>query len=525
VTATPVAQPGSRFLTGGGRVTIFVGAALVWAVAQAGVGGELVNGGGWPSFTSFWRAAIRPELGWEFVQLTVDAAAITMAYAILGTALSLVLGLFGALTLSRLFTGGGIHWWISRALLAVPRSIHEIIWALLLLQVFGFDPLVAVLAIALPFGAVTAKVFAETIDSTDPAPFRYLRASGARRLTALMYGIAPAVRGELLSYSFYRLECAIRSAAVLGVIGAGGLGFQLDLSFETLRYNEIWTLIAALMILSGLGDGWSTLVRRSTEAQLGRMSLLAVAVLVPLSWWWVDIDVTSVWSPRRRSLAVDFATDLFPARLGAGGWSELLQASADTVAMSILGILAAAVGGLFFGALASRPTGKSARPTRAGGGGRLMLRLSLLLFRAVPAPIWAFLMVLILFPGLWPGAVALGIYNLGVLGRLFAETLEDADRRPSDALVIAGATSLTAFFYATLPTAGTRLTALAFYRWEVIARETVVVGVVGAGGLGQLMSSHLAGRNFAAVTGVVGALVVISIVIDLASTTVRRALP
>lgn len=148
----------------------------------------------------------------------------------------------------------------------------------------------------------------------------------------------------------------------------------------------------------------------------------------------------------------------------------------------------------------------------------------MLLARAVPAPIWAFLSVLVLFPGIWPGVVGLAVYNLGVLGRLFTEVLEETDSRAADSLRAIGASPTSCFFYGVLPVAGPRLVSLAFYRWEVIVRETVVVGVVGAGGLGRLINEHLAARDFAAVTGALMSVLVIAIAIDEVSARVRRAL-
>lgn len=519
-----LAPPERGRLSPRGRITIGVGAALAWAVARAGIGDEIVNRNGWGAFSRFWSAVTRPELGLEFLRLTADAAAITLAYALLGTALSLVIGALGSLALSELVTERTARWHLARLVFVVPRAVHEILWALLLIQILGFDPLVAVLAIGLPFGAVTAKVFAEAIDEADPRPYHRLRVSGAGPLAALAYGVGPTVRTELVSYAFYRLECAIRSAAILGVIGAGGLGFQLDLSFETLRYHEIWTLIAALMVLSGLGDVWSSAVRRASDPRVARWSLWTLIALLPISWLWLGLDVRNLVSARTRRLAVDFGRDVFPPRLGPEGLSELVSASFDTVAMSLLALTIAGLGGLVTGALSARPTRSTARRSVAGRSCRLALRTLLLLLRAVPSPIWAFLIVLVFFPGLWPGAIALGLYNLGVLGRLFAEAFEDRDSRPGERLAALGASSLQRFFYASLPATGPRLTALALYRWEVITRETVVVGVVGAGGLGQLINEHLAARDFAAVVGAILALILISVLIDSISSRLRETL-
>ncbi len=505
------------------RMALGVLAAVAWAVSRAGLA-DVVNTRGWPSFAKFWRAALSPEIGGEFLRLTFDAAKTTLAYAVLGTLLSLVIGLLLAPALSERVTGGGGLWRSTRALMVVPRAVHEILWALLLVQVFGFDPIVAVLAIGVPFGAVTAKVFAEAIDDTPPDAYLTLRASGASPLSALSYGVLPTVGGDLVSYAFYRFECAIRSAAVLGVIGAGGLGFQLDLSFESLRYDEIWTLIFALMVLSGAADAWSSAVRRSRAPGGGRASLLVAAFLVPASWAWVDLDVSVLWAERTRRLAADLASDLVPFRLGPGGWSTLVEATIDTAAMSVLAVVAAAALALVLGTLAHRPTLRTSAPSSAAAAMRWLIRLLLLLCRAVPAPIWAFLMVLVFFPGIWPGALGLAIYNAGVLGRLYGEAIEDGDPAGADALALTGASPVEAFCYATLPASAARLVSLTLYRWEVIVRETVVVGVVGAGGLGQLINEHLAARDFAAVGGAIVAIVVLSFAIDALSALLRRRL-
>lgn len=520
---------GQSFLSPGRRAIIIGLAAVAWSATRAGIGDETVNTNGFGTFGRFWRALFQPALGTEFVSLTIESAGVTLAYAVLGTALALVLGVIGAPALSELMVPRGrlpgrAFWWVSRGLLVVPRAVHELLWALLFIQVLGFDPMVAVLAIGIPFGAVTAKVYAETIDEADPAPFHALRSTGASRVAALFYGILPTIRGELTSFAFYRLECAIRSAAILGVIGAGGIGFQLDLSFETLRYPEIWTLIAALMVLSGLADRWSSAVRLATGPRTKQLSLIGLVVLLPLSWRWVDLDLSVLWSERTIDLGGRLAGDVWPPRLGPGRWSELVNAVVDTSAMSLLALAVAGLGGLAAAAVVSRPTGRAETVTAAGNVKRAVLRLVLLLLRAVPAPIWAFLMVLVFFPGLWPGALALGIYNLGVLGRLFAEIIEDRDTGPADGLILSGGRTLQTLVYGTLPAAGPRLTSVALYRWEVIVRETVVVGVVGAGGLGQLINEHLAARDFAAVSGAIVALVGISLLIDSVSASLRRSL-
>ena len=256
------------------RVMLLAIAAMVWAVARAGADRDLVNADGCPSFTRFFRAAFHPNFSGEFVKLAASAASVTLGYAVLGTALSLVLGLIGGFALSERVweavaaptrarrTARVALRRLANDVLILPRSVHEVLWALVLLQIYGFAPIVAVLAIGIPFGAVTAMVFAETIDESDSGVYESLRSSGVGRFAAVAYGIVPVSAGDFISYSFYRFECAIRSAAILGIVGATGLGYQLDLSFKELHYREMWTLIGSLVIIGGAAEILASRIRR-----------------------------------------------------------------------------------------------------------------------------------------------------------------------------------------------------------------------------------------------------------------------
>ena len=535
---------GAPWLTPRGRWLAFALVSIGWSAWRAGIDESVINQRGWSRFAAFWRALGDPDLTSEFLALTARAAGTTVAYAVLGTALATGLGAVAAPLLARRVweiddRAGRVAraaWYACRLAIAVPRAVHETVWAILLVLVLGFDPLVAVLAIGLPFGAVTAKVFAEIVDEADPGPYRALRASGAGRLQALAYGILPVAATDLASYAFYRLECAIRSAAILGVVGAGGIGAELDLSFESLRYDEIWTLLAALVLLSGLTDAWSSAVRRRHGGHLpdgsrrpGRLthrrdpllsgSVVAIGVLFAVSWVHVGLDPRHLWSGRTRRLAGDLIDDLWPPRLGPGGAGELLTALVDTMAMSVLALAIAVVGGLALALVGRR---RPARPLSLALA--LAARGALLVCRAVPPIVWAFVVVLVVFPGIWPGAIALGVYNLGVLGRLFAEILEDVDPAPARAIEAAGVGPGRALLYGSLPVAAPRLAAMSLYRWEVLLRETVVVGIVGAGGIGRLMQEHLAARDHAAVAGAILGIAACTVLVDALSSRARRAL-
>ncbi|MBW3614221.1 MAG: ABC transporter permease subunit [Actinobacteria bacterium] len=510
-------------------------AAVAWSLGRAGVGREeLVNPGGWELLGRFAAAALRPEVSPGFLRLTLDAALTTLSYAVLGTALSVVLGLgFGVLASEAWWGGGrgGRRAWVAvRALLSLPRGVHEVVWGLLLVTVLGLDPLVGILAIGIPYGMVTAKVFSELLDETPRRPFDALRRSGAGRLQAILYSLAPQARGDMVSYAFYRFECSIRAAAILGIIGAGGLGFQLALSFQSLRYREMWTLIYALVLLCGAADAWSSRLRRRGAAadgvapprgrdRLMAGSLVATGLLVLVAAVHLAPDPTSLWSARSRRLLGEVATSAWPPDLGAAEVATLVRLSLETLEMAVVAIAVASLSGLGVALVAANRTGRW--PGRAGAAGARSL---LLLCRAIPPPVGALLLLFVLFPGPLPGALALGLYNFGILGRLMAEVIENLDSRPARGLRLQGASGGQALLYAVVPAALPRFVAYSLYRWEVTVRETVVVGLVGAGGLGRLLSAQLSAFHYPGVLATLLALMLLTFSGDLIGSSVRRSL-
>jgi len=504
--------------------TAVLAVAVVWSLVRAGVGrADLVNEGGWTLVRRFLGAAARPETSAEFLRLAWDAALTTLSYAVLGTVLSVVLGLVLGVVASETWwrdRRGG--WPVTRALLSVPRGVHEVVYGLVLVTVLGLDPLVGILAIGIPYGVVTAKVYSELLDEAPHAAYDAVRATGVGRMKAMLYTLLPQARGDMVSYAFYRFECSIRAAAILGIIGAGGLGFQLSLSFQSLRYGEMWTLIFALVALCGVADAWSSrLRRRPDDHRLATGSLAAAAVLVVAALWHLRVDLSTLWSDRALRLFSEIAGDAWPPDLRWSSVTRLARLSLETLEMSVLAIAIASTAGAAVAFVAASGGRRGRGWGRAAAGGA---RAVLLLCRAVPPPVSALLLLFVLFPGPLPGAMALGLYNFGILGRLMAEVVENLDQRPARAVRATGASGAQTLLYGTLPAALPRFAAYSVYRWEVTVRETVVVGLVGAGGLGRLLSAQLTAFDYAGVASTLLALVLLTFLADLAGAALRRSL-
>lgn len=535
-------------------------AVVGWSILRAGVDpGEVINTRGWSQVQKFLAAMVSPDLSRPMLELTLRESAVTVGYALVGTAVAVLIGIVGGMVLSERvwspihgpMSAGRSGWLLAKVAFALPRSMHEVVFGLILVNILGLNPLVAILAIGVPFGAVTAKVFAELIDEVPRDTELQLRATGSGRLKALVFGTVPTVFSDLVSYAFYRFECSLRSAAVLGIVGAGGLGFQLALSFQSLRYDEMWTLLWALIILSGIADRWSSLVRRRRNAAAielygsrgdafeghvnerpppGRDRFLTASAVVFIvgvlvSSWRLKLDIGSLWDRRARTLAAELIGDAWPPRLGIEGLGGLVGDSVDTIALAVLSTALA-------WAVASPIAFVARRPSVARPGARSLLRrlgsalvrFVLLVSRSVPPPVWAFVVVFVLFPGLWPGVVALAIYNAGVLGRLQTEVLENGDERPAEVLAAMGASAPGALTVATVPAVAGRFTALGLYRWEVAIRETVIVGVVGAAGLGRRLDEQTSSFDYDGILASILALLVVTVVVDVASASIRRSI-
>lgn len=511
------------------------GVVVVWALAGTGLfSGPVLNPAGVRQFGRFATAALSPARDAEFLAVLTGATLVTAAYAVLGASLAVALGALGAGVLPRATAGRRrAGWAVSRMLLSVPRGLHEAVWGLLLVNVLGLDPWVGVLAIGLPYGAVTAKVFADLLDEVPRGGYEALLAAGAGRVTAAMYGLLPPAAGGLLSYAFYRLECAVRSAVVLGLIGAGGLGYQLALSFTSLRWQQVWAVVYALAALCVLAELGGRAVRRRVAAprdtgggRPARDRLLTGAVLgtlglVAWSAWFLALSPTALVAPRTVDQLRYLLAAAWPPSTDGSLLAAIGRAAVDTVQMSVLAIAGATGGAVLVSGIAARPRGRPA-PGRWLAGA--LTRLVLLLLRAVPAPVWALVLLFVLLPGILPGAAALGLYALGVLGRLVAEAAEEVDPRPRAALRAIGASAAGGWLYGTLPALGGPVLALALYRWEVAIRDTVLVGLLGAGGIGVVLSARIVAFDWAAVTTVLAAIVLLTLAVDLVSGRARAAL-
>jgi phosphonate transport system permease protein len=246
-------------------------------------------------------------------------------------------------------------------------------------------------------------------------------------------------------------------------------------------------------------------------------------VLVVASFWSLDLQWAQFFSMEAARSMGRFVAEFFPPDLSPAFMHKVWVGTWETLAMSVLGTLLAAAAGLALAVPASHAPTQHADATRPGWA-RTPTRLVLNALRSIPELVWAALLLISAGLGPFAGTLALALHTTGVLGRLFAEAIENAPPGPADALRVQGVPGGRVFWYATLPQVLPQLMSYTLYRWENNIRAAAVLGVVGAGGLGQLLAFHMGLFHMNKTGTILAAMLLMVAMVDAASHLSRRLL-
>ncbi|MCZ2497937.1 phosphonate ABC transporter, permease protein PhnE [Xylophilus sp. Kf1] len=241
-------------------------------------------------------------------------------------------------------------------------------------------------------------------------------------------------------------------------------------------------------------------------------------VLVVASFLELDLQWAAFLSPGAMQGMARFVGEFYPPEVSPAFLRRILAASAETLAMSAVGTVLAAFGGVLLALPASRTPG--GRATWARSPTRLLLNA----LRAVPELVWAALLLISAGLGPFAGTLALALHTTGVLGRLFAEAIENSPAGPAQALRAQGNRGLRVFGYATLPQILPQLVSYTLYRWENNIRAAAILGVVGAGGLGQMLAFHMGLFQMGRTATVLAAMLALVALVDALSHAARRGM-
>jgi len=524
-------------------ITALLAALVAWTARVSQVEPDaLLSEDGLRSAMDILGGLRHPDLSGDFVERVWRLMLESLAIGAVGMGLALTLGVPLALVAARLpdlseppgrdrtRTVMGVLRWGARTVLSVLRSIPEIVWAYLFVRILGLGPGPAVLAIGLTFAGIIGKLYAELMEAVDPLPVRALRAAGVGRWAALLVGVFPQVRAQWIGYGLFRFECAIRSAAILGVVGAGGIGAEIDLSIRYFQYDKLATALLAVLACVIVFEVISAGLRRV------RARWTVGALAIGLVW---GLDLLAVpWADLLDAMALE-QTRLFVAGLASPQTDSVflwdsVRLMGETVAMALCATIAAAAAAFLVAPLATRTLTVSGflpdavRPRSWWGlpvwvalvAARLLLQVT----RALPELVWALVFVVWVGPGPFAGMLAIAAHTVGILGRLFSEVYEEVEPQPVAALEALGASRIARWGYGLLPQVAPRLLAYALFRFEVNVRATAMVGFVGAGGIGNAIHTAISLFHWADLSALLLLLLGAVVVIDAVGDQLRRRL-
>lgn len=469
---------------------LFVAIAIV-ALAFSDIAITSINP--WRDLGRFFLGVVTPDF-FSTEGLTT-AILRTVAFAFTGVALGSACGFLLALM---------YRWRIIRLFSAFIRAIHELFWALIFLQFFGFHPLTGVLAIAIPYSGIFAKVYSEILDEADPEP-RTLLPMGTSAISMFLYARVPDVWDRIRTYTAYRLECGMRSSAILGFVGLPTIGFYLESSFSQGQYSEAGALLILFYVLIATIPWWV------------KPKLLPIYVFgapfflgegLPIVWGNVARFFTEdiVPSPIRNSeglgeLGVWFG-DLMLNEAIPGIWNTVVLTQIALVFTGLLALLAFPLISNHFG----------------GPGRRTSGHIFLVIARSTPEYILAYILLQLWGPSMLPAVVALALHNGGIIGHLIGRQTNNIKLR-ADA-----GNGLNRYGYELVPRVYSSFLAFLFYRWEIIMRETAILGILGVATLGFYIDSSIQNIQFDRAMVLILITAMLNIGIDGLSRFIRRRL-
>ncbi|HEX2277125.1 MAG TPA: phosphonate ABC transporter, permease protein PhnE [Candidatus Tectomicrobia bacterium] len=254
-------------------------ALIVWSAMGTGTDLRVfLHRDAWFQMGTFVSGLFPPDLSWQFIRSTLWSGVETLALSLMGTVLAVLIALPLGVISSRTLLFGiappegkqpvpsarlmrAIPYWGGTLGLNLLRSIPELFWALIFILAVGLGPFAGVLALGFHTGGVLGKLFSEVIEDVDPQPLEALQATGAPTAAILAYGIFPLALPQLLSYTLYRWEVNIRAAAIIGVVGAGGIGRDIYVAISLFHYQQLFTLLLMTLVIVTLVDYFSAWVR------------------------------------------------------------------------------------------------------------------------------------------------------------------------------------------------------------------------------------------------------------------------
>ena len=484
------------------KASLYFGAIALVCLVAADI--EITTLDPWFELQRMLTGALTPD----FSSLLEFKTAIlnTITFALCGLFIGVVLGT----ALAFLF-----HFSAVRLFCSFIRSIHEIFWAFIFLPIVGLNPICGILAVAIPYSGILAKVYAEILQEADQKPLAGLPAR-VNPISKFFYGILPVIYEDVKNYTAYRFECALRSCAVLGFIGLPTLGFHLETAFREGHYSEAAALLYSFYLLIASLKYW-------LKPKLVMVYVGAAFILISKEMTLSMANVSRFfkyeilpWPMRREGFLsgnydisfpfdqiLEWGTRIFQ--------NEALPGMLQTAVLTQIALVATGVFTLIGFATISRHF--------FGPFFRRISHYALIIIRTTPEYILAYLFLQLWGPSMLPAILAIALHNGAILAYLTGQNANLVELR-----IDAPRKKLNRYFFEVLPRVYGQFLAFLFYRWEVMMRESAILGILGIYTLGFFIDSAISDDKLDKAVLLIFITAALNMLIDTTSQLVRKRL-
>ncbi len=478
------------------------------------LGYQLINNihfGGFKLFQEFLISAFNPKIDNEIIITVINRLNETILIGFFSWLVSIIFGaIFGIISSNifyKIFNIPIFFYRIIRFFLTIIRSIHEVVWGILLMQIYGINFSIGIIAICIPYIAVNSKVFAEQLETIDYKRFESINQINAPKFSSLLTIVWNPIIDTFKNFGLYRLECSIRSTVILGLFGIGGIGTSIFLSFQTLNFRELWSYLwslAILIILSGLIFKKIKFNNTNKILSIFFIAVFFITILSSFSYFLYFIFNNNFEN-------FNFVSSLFKSSSDLGLF-DFLKLILETIILSLLSTgIAISLPPVVIGIFNNNTS-------------KFFIKIFAFLLRLIPTPV--ILLILLTFnnPSLSLAALTLGLHNAGITSKLLFTNLESQERRNYIAMKSLGISKKTSWLLGLFSQQAKSYLAYCAYRSDIIIRETAIVGVIGSVGLGWQLQESLSSFAWQEVTIVLIAYSSIAIVGELINGKIKNSL-
>ncbi len=437
-----------------------------------------IHFGGFELFEEFLISAFNPKINNEIIITVINRLNETILISFLSWLVSIIfgaiLGILSSKIFYKIFNIPNFFYSIIKGFLTIIRSIHEVVWGILLMQIYGINFSIGIIAICIPYIAVNSKVFAEQLENIEHKSFESINQINAPKFSSLLTLIWNPIITTFKNFGIYQLECSIRSTVILGLFGIGGIGTSIFLSFQTLNFRELWTYLWSLAIFIIVSGSIFKKIKFNKINKILSIFFIAVffiTILFSFSYFLYYIFNNNFENFNYFSSLFKSSSDL--------GLLYFLKLILETIILSLLSTgIAISLPPLLIGIFNNNTS-------------KILIKIFAFLLRLIPTPV--ILLTLLTFnnPSLSLAALTLGLHNAGITSKLLFTNLDSQDKKKYIAMKSLGISKKTSWLLGLFSQQAKSYLAYCAYRSDIIIRETAIVGVIGSVGLGWQLRESL----------------------------------